>query len=629
MLAGRIVATFTPEALDDLSLTVDLGERLALVFVFGPGYLVSGGFDEVERALGAGRRVLRHRLDRLGPNVAETIVSVDEPRPVVLVSGLERMANDLREQTLESMNLLRDTLSKHAAVVVMWIPEATASAFRRLCVDLFQWRTMTMFVEGAQDDERRFRHDYLVALENAFLVRPSAKLPTSRPALPVTAVGELQVRVAGASAPMPIETWLGQVRCGLLLGSAGSGKSTALGRYAARRAAQLLDGGGDPELPLFLSAHHLRGVLNLDSDTLAPAVEHTFDYHFDPVSSYPRRKWFAQQLASAPVVLLVDDFDESKLFKLLGELEHEFRWLAMGNPRLRMVLAARDAQPLASHWQQAEVLPLQPGATQVWLRNAGYDPEAFMSALPNGFAEELAGHPLSLQIVAEHLSRRGYLPEVDWTALLDSIVQSKLGGWDEQSGVTSRLPESTAFIRDALGTLAAAATRDRRESVGQSVLRDIVGEPDKFLHFVDTRSGIIQWDPGNLKYRFVHPMFREYFAGYWLSAQEFTPEQLARYAADPLWQRPTFHALWFLAPRELERVAAQIWDISAEQPPLTRWAMRALVLRRALAHADRGVRLGFIARAKAALQQAQREGQSPELWASLDELLERAEEASG
>lgn len=60
-----MVSTITPDALKEIGLTVDLGERLSLVLVFGPGYLAREGLAEIEAAVGADR-VIRHRLDRLG-----------------------------------------------------------------------------------------------------------------------------------------------------------------------------------------------------------------------------------------------------------------------------------------------------------------------------------------------------------------------------------------------------------------------------------------------------------------------------------------------------------------------------------------------------------------------------------
>jgi len=74
-----MVSTITPDALKEIGLTVDLGERLSLVLVFGPGYLAREGLAEIEAAVGADR-VIRHRLDRLGPSIAQSGRDLDPHR---------------------------------------------------------------------------------------------------------------------------------------------------------------------------------------------------------------------------------------------------------------------------------------------------------------------------------------------------------------------------------------------------------------------------------------------------------------------------------------------------------------------------------------------------------------------
>lgn len=95
------VSTLAPDQLEEIALTVDLGKRLTLIVVFGPGYLAEEGLAEIREVIGADRRVVQHRLDRLGPNVAETLDRAETSHLVVLVSGLERVAVEQREHVLE------------------------------------------------------------------------------------------------------------------------------------------------------------------------------------------------------------------------------------------------------------------------------------------------------------------------------------------------------------------------------------------------------------------------------------------------------------------------------------------------------------------------------------------------
>lgn len=593
------MSTLTPDLLKDVALTVDLGERLTLIIVFGPGYLADDGLAEIRLAIGAGRRVLQHRLDRLGPNIAETIASAEGARPIVLVSGLERMAGGRREQVQARMNLVRDTLNQHPAVVVMWIPVEIADEFRRLCIDLFQWRTLTVYVEGPEHDEGRIRHEYLVALATAELTSATASF-------------ELRVQVEGEDEPRGVEAWLASVRRGLLLGSAGSGKTTALRRYAARRADASLDG-VSVELPVFVAARLLPQG-RIDWATLTRAVVPSLD---DETGL-----WLAQQLASAPAILFIDGLDELPRAQR-GRFDVRFSMLVDGNPRLRVVLAARDASQVVGDWQRAQVLPLEPAEVAAWLRNIGYDPVDSMDAIASVGAEDLTANPLSLEIVATLASHQNQPWELDSTEWMGHIVDSRLGHWDMGKGVEHRAPGSSAHARTELAHLAAQLVQSQRETEWRP-------GGDALLDFVAERSGIIRAEdsPGT-NYGFTDQVFRDYFAGCWLAGGDPSPDQLASAAADPAWRRPTHYALDLLGPRERESATEKIWEASADEPPPTRWAMRTLVLRTTLGARDRSVRSQFIERAKHALQQAQRDAESPAEWAPVAELLERVDEGDG
>lgn len=80
---------------------------------------------------------------------------------------------------------------------------------------------------------------------------------------------------------------------------------------------------------------------------------------------------------------------------------------------------------------------------------------------------------------------------------------------------------------------------------------------------------------------------------------------------------------------DLEVAVEQIWEASAHEPPPTCWAMRTLILRAMLARRDSDLRSRLIERAKAALQQARRDAEPPELWAPVADLVERVVTNSG
>jgi hypothetical protein len=597
------VSTLTPDLLKEIALTIDLGERLTLIVVFGPGYLAEDGLAEIRDVMEVSHRVARHRLDRLGPNIVETVESAGASRPVVLVNGLERIRVEQREQVQASMNLLRDTLNKLSAAVVIWIPLEIADEFRRLCADLFHWRALTLYVDGPEHDERRLRHDYLVSLASATLILEGTQLAD----MPVSEVGELRVQVEGEAAPRDLDTWLGTVKRGLLRGPAGSGKTTALRRYAARRAQELLDNGTEGELPVLIPALWLDSR-EMDWHALARAAVPKFDEE--------TRSWLARRLTSKPAILLMDGIDELPMYARLLLFQANFSALVADNPGLRLVLATRDWDKALGEWEKADVLPLEFSTVAAWLNAVGYDPVTFMDALSSAGAEGLVSTPLLLQIV----SRRPQPPSLDLTSLITDMVASQLGAWDFQRGVAHRHARSRENVRSALAQFAADLTQNQRTTEG----RDHLGEEmADVLDFVVQRTAIIQRENG--KFGFVHEIFRDYFAGLWLAEQEPTPSQFANYAADPAWRLPTLHALWFLSPRDCETVVERIWEASDNESSPTRWAMRMLVLRATLVRYDRNLRMRFLVLAQDALEQARRDAEPPEFWTPVADLVEHME----
>jgi hypothetical protein len=474
----------------------------------------------------------------------------------------------------------------------MWIPLESADEFRRLCVDLFQWRALTVYVDGPEHDPRRMRHAYLVALATAELNPTASRLL------------ELSVQVEGEDTPRPVDGWLANVRRGLLLGSAGSGKTTALRRYAAQRADALLDDTSTMELPVFVAARLLirdgiyRGTL---TRAIVPALDDETD------------SWLAQYLASEPAVLLIDGLDEIPRF-LCNRLESESGVLAHNNAQLRVVLTKRAPSEVVGDWQRAELLPLQPSTVATWLRSIGLD-----------VGEEIAwaATPLSLQLAADFARRRGDRPELDLTDLIGEIVDSRLGLWDMGKGLDIRGAWSLGTARNALAALAWRLA----DSPNETVLHPSGAE---LLDFVAERSGIIRAQPQDssaTSYGFTHRIFRDYFAGVWLAQTEASAEQLASCAADPTWQPAARHALRLLAPRELARAADKIWETADQEPAPVRWSMRTLVLRATMASSDHDLRTRFIELATNALHRAQQEAEREALWAPISGLLERTNQA--
>ncbi len=132
------------ESLARIRTLADIAEGLSLVFVFGPGHLARQGLKQVMGAIGGKRRVLWHRLDRLGAALSDSLATAGGEPVVLLVHGMEFVERERRREIEIELNTGRNTLSSFDALVVFWIPEAEREDLFRFCADLLHWRTLVI-----------------------------------------------------------------------------------------------------------------------------------------------------------------------------------------------------------------------------------------------------------------------------------------------------------------------------------------------------------------------------------------------------------------------------------------------------------------------------------------------------
>ncbi len=131
-------------ALAPVRQVAELSEGLALALIVGPGVLAQEGLEQIRSEVGGGREALWHRFDSQGADLAATLSTARSPSPVLLAHGLERLDAATRQDVEVRLNLLRDSLARFRALVVLWIPNDELEAFRRRCPDLFQWRALIL-----------------------------------------------------------------------------------------------------------------------------------------------------------------------------------------------------------------------------------------------------------------------------------------------------------------------------------------------------------------------------------------------------------------------------------------------------------------------------------------------------
>ena len=142
------------------------------------------------------------------------------------------------------------------ATVILWVPLTDVESFQHHCADSFSWRSLFVTLTDEQvpiSAELETRRVYLARLRS----RPQRTL------LPERTLGQVRSEILSnrrvqplfedGQEPLPLDCWVMQTRAGVLLGEAGSGKTTAMMALALRWAKEAaMEGERDTPYPLLL-----------------------------------------------------------------------------------------------------------------------------------------------------------------------------------------------------------------------------------------------------------------------------------------------------------------------------------------------------------------------------------------
>lgn len=618
------------QSIEDIRLSAGLGEQFTLIIIFGPAELAEPGLVELRDQLVPERRVLRHRIEREGPNIVAALTEREDPRPAILVSGLERMSLDHRLDMLPRMNLLRDNFSSLPAVVILWVPLESAEEFRRHCVDLFHWRTLTVFIRGPAQPtpaelDRRARHDYLRALAATLY---SWRDPP-RAAVNARTVVSPDGRVIRAS------EWLASVQRGVLLGPAGMGKSTQLQRYAGASAEAALDL-RHRELPVLVVARWLaRG--RLDPLALARVAARAHPHAPEHIESIAA--WLAVQIERSSTCLMIDGLDELRddTRRALDDLLAE---LLGGANELRVIIATRGArtQTLEAEagWSHAELEPLTAEAVADWLYGEGLEPDrpdAYMGIAESESLAPFTRNPMMLGLLVELVRRHGRLPSDQNTELTAALVDHLLDSRDRDRELVRPTFITTSRLKAGLARVAFDMLEEDQSIIHIAALRriatglvgDLVPAASAIEEFeaAVNRSGILR-PQTDVDYSFSHALFRDYFAGEALeellnerSERDERLELLITLAQKPQWRAVLVHALALRPARALGEDLDELWRRAGDAEDLhVAWVLRGIAIDAGLQGSSR-VREQTLEHAWTEVERAKRDGEPEDLWAEI------------
>ncbi|HZH15436.1 MAG TPA: NACHT domain-containing protein [Archangium sp.] len=607
----------TSAELSRIASTLELTDGLALILVLGPDFRAPEGLSLIRSGLPGSRPTLWHRLDCDGPDVVSAVERAQVDEPIVLVHGLENLEQDDRAATESSLNMLRDRLMLIRAAVILWVPRSDLEAFQRHCADLFSWRSLLVSFSEEQvptEPDLEAQRIYLFRLRNVLKGRIAGHLVPLPPVQPEL-LSDRRVRPQGGRGDVCLHDWVRTTQHGILLGTFGSGKTTALMALALLWAREAADTPPGAPCPLFVTARDLyQGPafgLDLDDDEL-PATPF-------PGARFPPGPRFAAWARSGELVLMLDGLDE--LEGLARELCADWlERLRKRYPRLRITVTSRTRVPeLRSSWTLARLNPLsfadlraqmadlltqapqKPTLQSVreslkTLEDSKTDTRHFPANLFIQFVAKTADLGMAASLLA------GSTLTASDASRFGSMLSNIINWWFIHAGpellsIRQFTPRALRWLLAALAfrgiERGTAEILDEDISHALASLQQEAGDslplpasPAQALLLLHDASRYLPWiiaETGSRRFRFAHPVFQTFFAADWVEHKE--PGTAARLMApvlqQPRWRAVAVMAAWQFAiirgPSEAHEFIAEFLRIPAA-PGVEQLRLMALAL---------------------------------------------------
>lgn len=328
----------------------------------------------------------------------------------------------------------------------------------------------------------------------------------------------------------------------LVLGEAGSGKSTALRRLAYQLAEKATAGEPNAQIPILLRARDVdasggAGLIALASRTASS------------IAGTPGSVFGTADLTAGRVILLIDALDEiptddgrDKLVTLLNEFHAEY-------PACTVVLTSRESSFAEGNPKLAPFVPLRLSAIDLSQARSIIARVGKGKKLPPEMAQELLrrlqevhGFELNPLLVTVFVATTDYARRdipANITELFKKFTELMLGRWDATKGLAKQFH---APLKDFLLQRVAFQMHEKRatsipvlefkSTVANEIgLRGLHIDPVELCDEILLRSGLLRVIGDNLEFR--HHLVQEFFAG-----RGVPEERIGPFALDEWWQRP-------------------------------------------------------------------------------------------
>ncbi len=380
----------------------------------------------------------------------------------------------------------------------------------------------------------RYQQEYLRAIERKFNELTRSYTPLEVWAIPASS-GKLSLREMGQSIGFLIDH-VDKYSRAVLVGEAGSGKSTTLYRIAQDCASQARSG-QSKYIPIMASLSNLKessltGILNLLQIS---------------IGLYERRSWLERQdihwgkktservenlLEDGRAIVLLDGMNEidSELQNTAFDALEEFTQMPKYSES-RMILAARasthSAQRL-TECDQLSLLPFNDTSMHAFLIARGINADAVLRRLTNMNLKDICRNPYIFEMFADLYKR----PNVDLPPnrgqvlrrYVDALFQDGQPKWS--STFSWRWVERDSMI-EILGKLAFDMISQNQLRIPVDKAEHIIAQIGKLQQSIEPRDVLeeanfcllMDFLADQTEIRFKHDLIRSYFAAEYLEAQ--------------------------------------------------------------------------------------------------------------
>lgn len=548
---------------------LERAHRLALVLLVGPNDRANEARKQLAILLPPHFHARSYRIDRQGPDILSFAESLADPFPILFVHGFERLRPEQREDVEVRLNLLRDAFAQHHLGLIFWLARDTFESFLQHCPDLFAWRAVLDEVDGSE-----LPVSPIVAAQRGYLSRMLRQIP-----LPEVLVDIQAAAPDRSSLAIDFQEWAVKTRRGLVVGPAGSGKTTALRVLAHRLADHAYDDVTQP-VPVLLHGGALPPSSRFDTDAIWPRG---VDLELPPDA-------LSMLAETGRLIILLDGLDEVPSRVRAPLLDWIIR-LTKAYPLLRMIIASRilDTALLAGLSHDWEVVHMQKltreqahELARKLLTLSGVDPDQQIDV--SNQDPSISGDPLFVRLLVANYLGSGHLPAqgrrglaLDRVRFLSDLVARRLRDFDEATSryrdvVQAGQADAVGYrdLRGALQRVALVAMEAGTPRISRAMLLSSFSMvPHRFSteavrkkteYLLVSRSGLLQEEAGD--FSFVHTSIQEYLAAECLVGREWEvvinsglianrrpPEILETHLTDLRWSEVVTYAVALLEPR--------------------------------------------------------------------------------